>query len=113
MFANLKAQTWWSVADRLRNTFNAVENGMTFDPDELLFISSELPDLPKLIDELATPRRDFDNTGKVKVESKKDLAKSTREGGSRPSPNLADAYVMANSVVRRPMQISEETLRAA
>jgi phage terminase large subunit len=30
----------------------------------------------------------------VKVESKKDLAKSTREGGAMSSPNLADAFVM-------------------
>lgn len=26
-FANLKAQAWWLVADRFRNTFNAVKNG--------------------------------------------------------------------------------------
>jgi phage terminase large subunit len=26
-FANLKAQAWWLVADRFRNTYNAVKNG--------------------------------------------------------------------------------------
>lgn len=95
-FSNVKAQAWWMIADRLRNTYNAVRNGQKFETDELLFIASDMPNLEQLIDELCTPRRDFDNAGKVKVESKKDLAKANREGGPQPSPNLADAFVMAN-----------------
>jgi phage terminase large subunit len=95
MFSNAKAQAWWSVADRFRNTFNAVEKGQAFDPSDMIFISSGLDNLSLLIDELCTPKRDFDNAGKVKVESKKDLAKKNRDGGPKPSPNLADAFVMA------------------
>lgn len=95
MFSNLKAQTWWAVADRFRNTYNAVRKGEKFVDDDLISISSELPYLDQLIDELATPKRDYDNNGRVKVESKKDLAKPNREGGPIPSPNLADAFVMA------------------
>jgi phage terminase large subunit len=95
MFANLKAQEWWGVADRLRNTYNAVKGGAQFDKSEMIFISSDMPNLTKLIDELATPKRDYDTTGKVKVESKKDLAKKNREGGPKPSPNLADGFIMA------------------
>lgn len=95
MFLNLKAQTWWSVADRFRNTYNAVRKGEKFADDELISIASDLPYLDQLIDELATPKRDYDNNGRVKVESKKDLAKPNREGGPIPSPNLADAFVMA------------------
>lgn len=95
MFANAKAQAWWSVADRFRNTFNTVKRGEAFDQSDLIFLSSDMPHLALLIDELCTPKRDFDNTGKVKVESKKDLAKSNRKGGAKPSPNLADAFVMA------------------
>lgn len=113
MFANLKAQAWWGVADRLRNTFNAVHNGMTFAADDLIFVSSELPFLTQLVDELCTPKRDFDQTGKVKVESKKDLAKSNRPGGAVASPNLADAFVMAFAPMRRSIQISDEAIRAA
>ena len=30
MFSNIKAQAWWMVADRFRNTFNAVKRGMKF-----------------------------------------------------------------------------------
>ena len=91
MFANVKAQAWWLVADRLRNTFNAVRNGQKFDDSDLLFLDSGMPELDNLIDELTQPKRDYDPAGRVKVESKKDLAK--RE---IPSPNLADAYIMAN-----------------
>jgi phage terminase large subunit len=95
MFANAKAQQWWLTADRFRNTFSAVKKGADFQPDQLIFLSSEMDHLQLLIDELCTPKRDFDNAGKVKVESKKDLAKPNRTGGAQPSPNLADAFVMA------------------
>ena len=87
----MKAQAWWLVADRFKNTYNAIRNGQKFGDDEMLFIDSAMPNLQQLIDELATPMRDYDNAGRVKVESKKDLAK--RE---IPSPNLADAFIMAN-----------------
>lgn len=89
MFLNLKAQTWWTVADRFRNTYNAIRNGQQFPDDQLISIDSSCPFLDQLIDELSTPKRDYDNNGKVKVESKKDLLK--RE---IPSPNLADGFVM-------------------
>ena len=90
MFANIKAQAWWLLADRFRNTYNAVKNGESYPVDQLISMSSDMPHLEKLIDELSTPKRDYDANGRVKVESKKDLAK--REVAS---PNLADAMVMA------------------
>ena len=80
------------MADRLRNTWNAVNNGMVFKPEEMISISSKIKDLEKLITELSTPKKDYDATGKVKVESKKDL-----EEREIDSPDLADAFVMAFS----------------
>jgi phage terminase large subunit len=94
MFSNLKAQAWWMLADRFRNTYNAVKRGEKFSDDKLISITSDCPHLDKLIDELATPKKDYDQNGRVKVESKKDLAKANRSGGPVPSPNLADAFVM-------------------
>lgn len=90
-FANAKAQAWWSVADRFRNTYDAMMNGTKYEADQLISISSEMDRayLEKLKHELSTPRRDFDNNGRVKVESKKDLA-----ARSVASPNLADAFIM-------------------
>lgn len=95
-FANIKAQAWWIVADRLKNTYNAVHNGYKCNDDDMIFLSSEMPLLDKLIDELTQPRRDYDNAGRVKVESKKDMAKDTREGGAVKSPNVADSFIMAH-----------------
>ena len=108
MFSNIKAQAWWLLADRFRNTFNAVRKGEKFADEELISLSSDLPHLELLIDELSTPKRDYDQNGRVKVESKKDLAK--REV---PSPNLADAIVMAFSPGQEPMAINKNLLNRA
>jgi phage terminase large subunit len=89
-FSNIKAQAWWLVADRLRNTYNAVRNGQQFDEDEMIFIDSAMPNLDKLMEELCTPLRDYDKNGKVMVESKQDLADR-----GIASPNIADAFIMA------------------
>lgn len=108
MFSNIKAQAWWMLADRFRNTYNAVRNGHKFKDDELISIASDVPNLNLMIDELATPKRDYDQNGRVKVESKKDLAK--REVAS---PNVADAVVMAFAPGREPMSINNELLGRA
>ena len=83
----------------------AVKNGETPPPyrlDELISISSECPNLEKLKMELSIPMRDFDNNGRVKVESKKDLAKR-----DIPSPNIADAFIMAFAPTDTTMDIWE------
>lgn len=93
-FSNLKAQGWWLVADRFRNTHVALTTGKQFRADEMISISSECDSklLEQLIDELSTPMKDFDNAGKVKVESKKDLEKREID-----SPNKADSFIIANA----------------
>lgn len=108
MFSNIKAQAWWLLADRFRNTFNAVRKGEKFPDDELISLSGDLPHLELLIDELSTPKRDYDGNGRVKVESKKDLAKR-----DVPSPNLADALVMAFAPGAEPMKINPNLLNRA
>jgi phage terminase large subunit len=89
-FSNIKAQAWWLVADRLRNTYNAVRHGQKFPDDEMIFIDGSMPNLDQLMDELSTPLRDYDLAQRVKVESKKDLAKR-----GIASPNIGDAFIMA------------------
>ena len=93
-FSNLKAQAWWLVADRFRNTYNAVRRGEKFETEDLISISSDFPGLAALITQLSVVRRDFDTAGRVKVESKKDLDKREVD-----SPNDADAFIMANAPV--------------
>jgi phage terminase large subunit len=88
MFYNAKAQAWWMLADRFRNTHNAVQ-GKPHDTDKLISIASGIDGLEKLCAELTMPQKDYAN-GRVKVESKADMKKR-----GIPSPNLADALVMA------------------
>lgn len=90
MFSNIKAQAWWLVADRFRNTYNAVRRGEAFKPEQMISIAGDLPHLNQLVDELSTPKKDYDAHSRVKVESKKDLDKR-----DVPSPNLADALIMS------------------
>lgn len=110
-FANLKAQAWWAVADRFRLTYqvvNAIKNGETPPPykiDDLISLDSSMPNLEKLKYELAIPMRDFDNNGRVKVESKKDLAKRDIK-----SPNIADAFIMAYAPVQAGLNINPDIL---
>ena len=92
MFANLKAQSWWLLADRFRNTYNAIHRGQQFDPSELISISSECQHLEKIVDELVAPKQQRSADGKFKVESKDDMKKR-----GIPSPNLADALVMSTA----------------
>lgn len=89
-FSNLKAQMWWLVADRFRETYNAVKKDMDYEESEIISISSDCNNLDELISELSAPKRDYDGSGRVKVEKKKDM----RSRGIR-SPNLADACIMA------------------
>ena len=95
-FANLKAQAWWDIAERFKETYNAIVNGTDIKEDRVISIDSNCSNIEELIIELSTPLKDFDNNGKVKVESKKDLAKR-----AVASPNIADAFIMAYYTQRR------------
>lgn len=89
-FSNAKAVAWWDFAARVRNTYECLKGNGEFTEDELVSFSSDIPDLKRLLDELAAPKRDFDRNGRVKVEDKDSMA----DRGVK-SPNLADACVMA------------------
>ena len=92
MFENVKAQSWWHYRKLAMNTYNAINKGMEFKPHELLSLSSEMDNLDQLIDELSAPYRAQSNNLKMMVEKKSDMAKR-----GIPSPNLADAEIMAKT----------------
>lgn len=94
-FANIKAQSWWNVANRLRKTHMWVTEGIECDPAEIISINPGVAKLEKLITELSTPHKDYDPSGRSKVESKKDLAKR-----DVASPNIADAFILAYAPVK-------------
>ena len=88
-FENLKAQAWQDVADRMRNTFNAVTKGHKFKASDLISISGDLKKIEQLKLELSTPRKRYSKRGLDMVETKDELARR-----SVASHNLADAFVM-------------------
>lgn len=88
-YENLKAQAWQDVADRLRNTYNAVVKGMEYHASELISISADVPKLEQLKLELSTPRKRYSKRGLDMVETKQELAKR-----GIASPNIADAFIM-------------------
>lgn len=92
-FANIKAQVWSNVSDMFRNSFEFSRGNLqNISHDEMIFIDSNTPNLEKIITELSLPKREFNAASKIKVESKDDL----KDRGI-PSPNLADAVIMAYS----------------
>jgi phage terminase large subunit len=92
-FENLKAQSWQVVADRFRNTFNAITKGKEFSPEDLISISSDCEHLEMLKKELSLPHKSFSKRGYDMVESKDQLKKRGFK-----SPNLADAFIMGASL---------------
>lgn len=91
-FENVKAQAWRSVADRFRNTYNAINKGHEYSAQDLISIDSEGMGklLEKLKTELSTPRVRYSKRGLDMVETKEELKRREIK-----SPNLADAFIMA------------------
>lgn len=89
-FENVKAQAWQDVADRFRNTYNAVNKGHKYNPSELISISSLTPNIERLKSELCVPRKSISKRGLDMVEQKESIIKRGIK-----SPNLADAFIMA------------------
>lgn len=84
-FANAKAQSWWHLRKLFRNTYRAVVEGMDYDPDEIISISSTMKRKDKLIIELSQPTYSINGVGKISVNKQPDGTKS---------PNLADSVMI-------------------
>jgi phage terminase large subunit len=104
-FKNRKAQAWWSLRNRFRNTYRLVKEGKPCSHDDIISIPSTLPYFTKLISELSQPTYGQNTVGKMLINKTPDGTKS---------PNLADVVMMLFSRVERaPMKISDNVLRAA
>lgn len=86
MFANRKSQAWWSLRDRFENTYRLVNGDDSIDPDEIISIDSEVPELAQLRSELLQITYGHNSAGKIVIDK--------APQGSR-SPNLGDAVMMA------------------
>lgn len=86
IFRNLRAELWWLMRRRFEKTHEYV-NGIAEHPvDELISI----PNHSTLISQLSQPLRKYNDSGKIVIESKADMAKRGIK-----SPDFADALVYA------------------
>lgn len=91
-FANSKSQGWWNLRVLFQNTYRAVVEGMPYDPDNIISISTQSPEYLTLVTELSQVQYDKNNAGKIIIEKQPE--------GTR-SPNHADAVM----ILRAPMKI--------
>jgi len=83
-FANLKAQSWWSLRMRFQATYRALQ-GMDYNPDDIISISSTILELPKLTMELSQPTYSINTAGKIIID---------KSPAGTKSPNLADSVAI-------------------
>ncbi|MHB8284092.1 MAG: hypothetical protein ACYDD1_05400 [Caulobacteraceae bacterium] len=104
-FRDFKAQSWWSLRQRFEMTHLAVTNGNPYDPDGIVVLDGDMPNLTKLTMELSQPTFDENGVGKLFVDKAPD--------GTR-SPNLADSVMMAFARMgRAPLRVSDDALEQA
>lgn len=85
-FANAKAQAWWFLRRRFQLTYRAVIEGLPYNENDIISISSSLSDYRKLIVELSQPTYSQNTVGKIVIDKMPE---------SSLSPNLADAVMIA------------------
>lgn len=101
MFANRKAASWWALRNRFEHTWHAVVHGKPFNQDDIISLSSSMPKLSALLNELAQPTYSQNNAGKIVVDKQPDGVSS---------PNLADALMMRMAPRVVPMVINPKLL---
>lgn len=102
-YANLKAQSWWSLRYRFQHTYAAV-NGKAYDPDAIISISSKVKELSRLTMEFSQPRYLINGAGKILIDKMPDGV---------ASPNLSDAVMIAYAPRMAAMVISDALLSMA
>jgi phage terminase large subunit len=95
-FANLKAQSWFSLRLRFQATYRAVVEKLPFDKDDLISISSNLSNLTALQMQMQQPTYSINGVGKLLVDKMPDGMKS---------PNLADCVMIAFNPSTRSMDV--------
>lgn len=90
-FRNKRAQFWWYLRDRFEKTYRAVVKGEYIDPEELISLCGDIECLPKLKSELVkVQRKRIAGSRLIQLVSKEEM-----KAKGIPSPNMADALVMA------------------
>ncbi len=92
MFVNLRAELWWRLRVRCEKAYEFREQGVKHRPEDMI----SLPDCPDLISDLSLPLCFKTETGKIQLESKKDMAKR----GVR-SPDFGDSLALTEAPARK------------
>lgn len=85
-FANWKSQSWFNLRYRFHATYKAISGNTDYNKDDLISISSKIPNLHSLVSELSQATYSDTNTGKILIDKKPNGARS---------PNKADAVMIA------------------
>lgn len=96
-FKNLKAELWWIVRRRFEKTYEFVEQGIHYSPEELISI----PNIPILIQQLSSVLCATDEAGKLHIESKRELAKRNVK-----SPDWAEALMLTFAPKKRTIKVA-------
>jgi len=88
IFANAVTEWWYRASVLFKNTYEHREHGVPHKPEEMISIENN----NNLISQLSAPLKQYTASGKIKRESKEDMAKPTR-GIKRLDD--ADAVVMS------------------
>ena len=89
-FYNKRAQYYFTLRDRIYNTYLAVTKGKYADPDHLISISPDCGNIDALRTELCRIPIKHSNTGKLQLMAKPEMKKLGIK-----SPNMADALMMS------------------
>ena len=93
-FRNFKAQAMWALRTRFQNTYRAVVEKLSFQPDEIISISSNCKNYRKLMLQISQPTYKTDAVGRIVIDKKPNGAKS---------PDLADAVMIAFAPKKKKM----------
>ena len=91
-FLNKRAQYYWRLRDKFFNTYKAAVKGEYIDPDSMISLDSSIDCLDQLRAEVCRIPLKRNNNGKIQIMSKLEMSKKPYE---LPSPNMADALMMA------------------
>jgi hypothetical protein len=103
VYLNRKSQAYDWLRYRAAETYKAVQGENIRDMDNILSISSKIPELNQLLAELGQITAEETMAGKLKID----------KYGEGFSPNRADACAMAAAPRQRPLRISDELLENA
>ena len=90
-FFNNRAQYYWLLAQRFKNTYKCIEKGEYIDPDDMISLNVDcIDDIQGLRSQLCRIPRKPNPNGLIQIMSKEEMKKL----GIR-SPNEADSIMMA------------------